>query len=298
MNKLKQELEQYGEVQENVSFQTMTTLRIGGYARYVVYPKTTLALTQIIREVKDACVPFKVIGKGSNLLCSDHDFNGVVIRLDRTFTDFYFDHDVCYAEAGCSIIAVAYETIKQNLGGLEFASGIPGTVGGVTFMNAGAYKCNMADIIQEVFIYRDGRCEWVTQDECNFDYRYSIFHDHPDWIILAIKMKLFMNDAQIVRELIENRRQRRLETQPLNFPSAGSVFRNLPDNPAWYYIDALGWRGKKVGGAMISEKHANFIVNIGNATACDFLCLVEQIQVAARQRFQVELIMEVERFNW
>lgn len=106
MEKLVKELQQYGQVQEHVSLRTMTTLRIGGNARIVVYPKNILALTQVIREIKEADVPFKLIGKGSNLLCSDDDYNGVVIRLDRTFTEYYFDHDICYAEAGCSIIAL------------------------------------------------------------------------------------------------------------------------------------------------------------------------------------------------
>ena len=113
-----------------------------------------------------------------------------MIRLDRTFTEYYFDHDICYAEAGCSIIALAYSAMKNSLSGLEFASGIPGTVGGVTFMNAGAYKSNMAAIIQEVFVYRDGQLVWMDVSECEFAYRTSVFQKHPDWIVLAVKMKL------------------------------------------------------------------------------------------------------------
>ncbi|MBR5005172.1 MAG: FAD-binding protein, partial [Erysipelotrichaceae bacterium] len=183
MEKLAKELQQYGQVQENVSLRTMTTLRIGGNARIVVYPKNILALTQVLREIKEVNAPYRVIGKGSNLLCSDDDFNGVVIRLDRTFTEHYFDHDICYAEAGCSIIALAYDAMKNSLSGLEFASGIPGTVGGVTFMNAGAYKSNMAAIIQEVFVYHDGQLSWMDVQECEFDYRTSIFQKHRDWIV-------------------------------------------------------------------------------------------------------------------
>lgn len=298
MTDLKTELEQYGEVQENVPFKTMTTLRIGGNARYVVYPKTTLALTQIVREIKDAHLPYKVIGKGSNLLCSDQDYPGVVIRLDRTFTDFYFDHDECYAESGCSIIALAYEMLKQSLSGLEFASGIPGTVGGVTFMNAGAYKSSMAEVIQEVFVFRDGRCEWMSKEACQFSYRHSVFHEHPDWIILAVRMKLTKADQKEIRELIENRRERRMSTQPLDFPSAGSVFRNPSGQPAWQYIEALGWRGKSIGGAMVSDKHVNFIVNAHEASAQDFMDLVQAIQQSVKEKYDEDLIMEVEKFNW
>lgn len=298
MEKLVKELQQYGEVQENISFRKMTTLRIGGNARIVVYPKNILALTQVIREIKEVNAPFKVIGKGSNLLCSDDDFNGVVIRLDRTFNDFYFDHEVCYAEAGCSIIALAYEAMKNSLSGLEFASGIPGTVGGVTFMNAGAYKSNMADVIQEVFVYRNGQLDWMNVDECAFDYRTSIFQQHRDWIVLAVKLKLHTGQEDEIRELMDQRRARRMSSQPLEFPSAGSVFRNPEIRPAWQYIEEIGYRGKCIGGACVSEKHVNFIVNKNDASAEDFLTLVKEIQDKVKNQFGIELKMEVEKFNW
>lgn len=298
MEKLVKELLQYGEVQENVSFRTMTTLRIGGNARIVVYPKNILALTQVVREIKEANASYKIIGKGSNLLCSDDDYNGVVIRLDRTFTDHYFDHEFCYAEAGCSIIALAYEAMKNSLSGLEFASGIPGTVGGVTFMNAGAYKSNMADVIQEVFVFHDGQLDWMDVKECEFGYRTSIFHTHRDWIVLAVKMKLHAGKEEEIRELMAQRRARRMSSQPLELPSAGSVFRNPETRPAWQYIEEIGYRGKRIGGACVSEKHVNFIVNKGNASANDFLELVSDIQKKVKSQFDVELKMEVEKFNW
>lgn len=298
MEKLAKELSQYGEVLENVSFRTMTTLRIGGNARLVVYPKNILALTQVIREIKEAGVPFKMIGKGSNLLCSDDDYQGVVIRLDRTFTEHYFDHDICYAEAGCSIIALAYEAMKNSLSGLEFASGIPGTVGGVTFMNAGAYKSNMKDILQEVFVYRDGQLLWMDASECEFGYRTSVFHSHRDWIILAVKMKLKQGVEEEIRDLMDQRRARRMSSQPLEHPSAGSVFRNPEQRPAWQYIEEIGYRGKSIGGACVSEKHVNFIVNKGNAKASEFMELVNEIKTKVKEQFDVELHMEVEKFNW
>ena len=298
MERLVKELQQYGQVQENVSLRTMTTLRIGGNARIVVYPKNILALTQVVREIKEANVPYKLIGKGSNLLCSDDEYNGVVIRLDRTFTETYFDHDICYAEAGCSIIALAYNAMKNSLSGLEFASGIPGTVGGVTFMNAGAYKSNMAEIIQEVFVYRDGQLCWMDVKDCEFDYRTSVFQKHPDWIILAIKMKLTAGNEDEIRALMDQRRERRMSSQPLEMPSAGSVFRNPDDRAAWQYIEEIGYRGKSIGGAAVSEKHVNFIVNKDNATAKDFISLVHEIQTKVKEQFGVELKMEVEKFNW
>ena len=298
MEKLAIELAQYGEVFEHVSFQTMTTLRIGGKARIVVYPKNIFALTQILREINEVNASYKVIGKGSNLLCSDDDYEGVVIRLDRTFTEYYFDHQCCYAEAGCSIIALAYAAMQNSLSGLEFASGIPATVGGVTFMNGGAYKSSMSDILQEVFVYRDGQLVWMKADECEFSYRHSIFQKHRDWIILAVKLNLSEGNKEEIRELMEQRRNRGMSSQPLEYPSAGSVFRYPDQKAAWQYIEAIGYRGKQIGGACVSEKHVNFIVNKGNATANDFMQLVNEIKDLVKEKFDQDLVMEVEKFNW
>lgn len=298
MEDLKIYLKQFAEVQENVPLSTMTTLRIGGNARYVVYPSTILALGQIIEKINEAKLPYKVIGKGSNLLCSDKEYNGVIIRLDKTFINHYINEEECYAEAGCSIIALAYEMLKYSLTGLEFASGIPGTVGGVTFMNAGAYKSSMSEIIESVFVYRNGKCEWLSKEECEFSYRNSIFHRHPEWIILAVRMKLKKGNQKEIRELMDNRRERRMSSQPLNYPNAGSVFRNPSERSAWQYIEELGWRGVKQGGVMVSDKHANFIVNIDHGSAEDFLMLVKKIQESVKEKYDEDLIMEVEKFNW
>lgn len=298
LNKLSSELKQYGTVLTDVTFKTLTTLRIGGIAKIVIYPKTILALTQIIREINEVKVPYKVLGKGSNILASDNDFEGVIIKLDRGFTNSYFDDEVCYAEAGCSIIALAMSAMENGLSGLEFASGIPGTVGGVTYMNAGAYRSNICDVIQEVFVLKDDNAVWISNEECNFGYRTSIFHKNTDWIILAVKLKLNQKDKAQIKSLIEERRERRLSTQPLDKPSAGSVFRNPGNSFAWEYIDGIGYRGKSIGGAKVSEKHVNFIVNDGEATANDFIELVNDIQSKVKEKYNVNLEMEVEKFNW
>ena len=288
----------YGEVAEYVPMSTLTTLRIGGNARMVVYPRTTLALTQILRLLAKQHIPYKIFGKGSNLLCSDKDYDGVILKLDRYQDDFYFDGTTVVAEAGCSIIALSYEAMKHSLAGLEFASGIPGTVGGATFMNAGAYKSCMADVIDEVFVCRGGSCVWMSAQECGFGYRTSVFQQHPDWIILAVRMHLQQQDQNEIRELMDRRRQRRMASQPLDKPSAGSVFRNPAQRQAWQMIDALGYRGKQIGGVQVSEKHVNFIVNVDHGKAADFMALVEQIQRRVKEVFDEDLILEVEKFNW
>ena len=292
-----EKLKRIAEVERDVPLSTMTTLRIGGPARYVVYPDSTVALDALMRLLKEESIPYKVIGKGSNLLCSDREFKGVVIRLDK-FDDFYFIGNDLIAQSGCSIIALSYQAMKQGLSGLEFASGIPASVGGVTFMNAGAYKRSMSDVIDSVFVYRDEKFEWMRNEECEFTYRHSIFHSHPDWLIIAVRIHLESAPVTEIRDLMESRRKRRMDSQPLDKPSAGSVFQNPEEMPAWQLIDGIGYRGYRIGGAMVSEKHVNFIVNEDHATAEDFLTLVNEIKRLVKEQYDISLHMEVERFNW
>lgn len=295
---LYKELEALAEVEENIPLSKMTTLRIGGVARYVVYPENTLSLQGVMNKLNQNHIPYKVIGKGSNLLCSDEPFDGVIIRLDRYLCNAYFDNEHLVAEAGCSIIALSYEAMKNELSGLEFASGIPGTVGGVTFMNAGAYKSSMEDVIDSVSVYRDGKIEWIQNADCGFSYRTSIFQKHPDWIILAVKMTLQKGDQKEIRELMDSRRERRMNSQPLDKHSAGSIFRNPEEIPAWKLIEGAGFRGKRIGDAVVSEKHVNFIVNENHASAKDFITLVTDVQKAVKDKYDIDLYMEVEKFNW
>lgn len=295
---LYKELEALAEVEENIPLSKMTTLRIGGVARYVVYPENTLSLQGVMNKLNQNHIPYKVIGKGSNLLCSDEPFDGVIIRLDRHLCNAYFDNEHLVAEAGCSIIALSYEAMKNELSGLEFASGIPGTVGGVTFMNAGAYKSSMADVIDSVSVYHDGKIEWIQNADCGFSYRTSIFQKHPDWIILAVKMTLQKGDQKEIRELMDSRRERRMNSQPLDKHSAGSIFRNPEEIPAWKLIEGAGFRGKRIGDAVVSEKHVNFIVNENHASAKDFITLVTEVQKTVKDKYDIDLYMEVEKFNW
>ena len=296
-NDLFEKMRRIAEVEQNVPLSSMTTLRIGGPARYVVYPDSMVALDALMRLLKAEEIPFKVIGKGSNLLCSDKPFEGAVIRLDK-FDDYYFLGNDLIAQAGCSIISLSYQAMKQGLSGLEFVSGIPASVGGVTFMNAGAYRSSMCDVIDSVFVYRNERFEWMSNEECEFAYRRSVFHSHPDWLIIAVKIHLNNAPVSEIRDLMDSRRERRMNSQPLDKPSAGSVFQNPEEMPAWQLIDGIGYRGYRIGGAMVSEKHVNFIVNEDHATAEDYLTLVNEIKRLVDEKYHIRLHMEVERFNW
>lgn len=298
MNEIYKKLESFGTVEYEVSFKDMTTFRVGGIVDVVIYPKDMIALEQILSLVKENMIPHKILGKGSNLLCSEQCFHGVIIRLDRTFNDYYFNETVCIAEAGCSIISISYAAAKSGLAGLEFASGIPGTVGGAVFMNAGAYKSSIKDILLEVLVYRDNDFSWVKAEELELNYRSSIFKNNPDWVIMAAKFQLHEADSNEIRSLMDDRQKRRLSTQPLNYPSAGSVFRNPVETSAWELITNAGFRGYQIGNAMISEKHCNFIINLGEATADDIWKIICHAKEEVLKQHEIELILEIERFNW
>ncbi len=289
----------YADVECNVSFKKRTTFRIGGNCAYYVYPKNYLCLIRIMEILKSEQISWKLFGKGSNLLCSDDDYDGVVISLDRYFTDFYFEEDgCCIAEAGCSIILLAHEAMNVSLSGLEFASGIPGTLGGALFMNAGAYKSNMAEIVKEVYVLINQEVKKLPIDSLEYGYRSSIFQKNRDWIILGAKIQLTKGNQKDIRTLMDSRRERRMSSQPLSMPNAGSVFRNPEGHAAWQLIEEAGLRGLTIGGAQVSDKHANFIVNADNASAKDVAELMGIIQKTVKERFQVELKSEVEKFNW
>lgn len=292
-------LNEYGDIERNAPLCKHTTFKIGGECACVVYPKNEICLTSIIKILNENKIDFKIFGKGSNILASDDFYDGIIIQLDRYFTDFYFEEDgTCVAQSGTSIILLAHEAMKRSLSGLEFASGIPGTIGGAVFMNAGAYRYDMATIMSEVYLWRDGKCEWVSASELDLSYRHSIFQKERDWIILGAKFQLMLGDQKEIKDLVDSRRKRRIDSQPLNYPCAGSIFRNPSDFPAWKLIEDIGLRGKRIGGAMVSEKHANFIVNVGGATANDVAQLASLIQKEVKEKYDIDLMMEVERFNW
>ena len=298
MKDIAMKLSVYATVETDVSFKNMTTLRIGGNASIVVYPSDLMALEQIMKIIDEYHVPYKIFGNGSNILCSDKDYKGVIIRFDRFLDKYYIDDDMIIAQAGCSIIALSYMAMNRSLSGLEWASGIPGTLGGCIFMNAGAYKSSIKDVIKEVFVYKDNQFVWMKNDECDFAYRHSIFQDRKDILILGAKLQLTNGNKDEIRALMENRKERRMASQPLNYPSAGSVFRNPENHQAWSLIDGIGYRGKQIGGAQVSEKHVNFIINKDNATGTDFLELVSDIKEKVKDKYGIELHMEVEKFNW
>lgn len=293
-------LNAYGKVLENEPMKNHTTYHIGGTVAYYILPSNETALMCILDILHDENIPFHVIGRGSNILCDDTHFDGAIINLDKSLNDYYFEPDgTLVAQAGCSIINLSVEAMKRSLSGLEFASGIPGSVGGGLYMNAGAYKSDLASLLVDVCVLKDGKICWMKCDDLDYGYRHSIFQSHKDWTILAGRFKLNHAEKNKIRDLMDSRRQRRMDAQPLDMPCAGSVFRNPESVPAWKLVEDMGFRGYQIGGAQVSTKHCNFIVNAtGEATAQDVRDLISSIQAKAKELHNIDLITEVEQMHW
>ena len=298
MEEIIKKISLYGDIDTNRSMQDCTTLRIGGNVDYMVYPYDLDSAVEMLKILSDVQVNKAIIGNGSNLLASDRDYHGIIVRLSKYLNQYDISNTTVIADAGCSIISLAFACAKEGLSGLEFAGGIPGSLGGAIYMNAGAYKSSISEVIEAVLVYKEGKCDWLSKDECNFGYRTSIFQAHRDWVILGAKLALVRKDKDEIMELMDNRRVRRFDTQPLDVPSAGSVFRNPNENSAWTYIDKVGLRGCRIGDAQVSPKHPNFIVNVGHAKASDFYELVQLVQRKVKEECNIDLLMEVEKFNW
>ncbi|MDO5439808.1 MAG: UDP-N-acetylmuramate dehydrogenase [Erysipelotrichaceae bacterium] len=289
-------LSSHGDLRVDARFKDITTIRIGGKIDYLVSPYDVERLLLILRYLREKDIPFKILGKGSNLLCGEADYEGCVIRLDH-INEYSFDKDSVTVGAGASVVRLSKLLALQGLSGFEFASGIPGTIGGLIYMNAGAYKSSASEIVKRVLVLDGERQFWMDKSELDFAYRSSIFQKHPEWIILGGEFSIREGDRDEILKLMADRLKRRQETQPLDKPSAGSCFRNPEGDFAWRLIDGVGMRGYQFNGIKVSEKHPNFIVNMGSATANDFLITSNLIQSKVKEVYGVDLRREVECFN-
>ena len=288
-----------GKIERNAPLYKYTTYRVGGIASAIVYPKNVDSLMKLIRFVRSKDIPFKILGFGSNLLFSSKQYNGILIRLDE-FRDLeFFGTSKVRVGAGYSLVKLSLQAAKRGLAGLEFAAGIPGTVGGAVFMNAGAYKSDMGYIVQDITVLTpDLRIIKLENKELDFHYRSSFLQKHPGYICLEAVIRLEKGDKNAIEEVIKDRRRRRIESQPLNFPSAGSVFRNPEEKFDGKMIEDLGLKGFQIGGAKVSEKHANFIINYDHATGEDIKSLIEYVREKVKKEYHVELKVEQEFVNW
>ncbi|MBO4940948.1 MAG: UDP-N-acetylmuramate dehydrogenase [Clostridia bacterium] len=278
---------------QNEPMKNHTTFKIGGSADWFLMPQNKEQLTQIIAVIKEAKMPFFVLGNGSNLLVGDKGIRGVVICLGKQMDNIEIFENECYVESGALLSKVANYVQRQGLSGLEFASGIPGSIGGAVFMNAGAYEHEIKEVIKSVeYMDKNGEIFTVSNGNCDFGYRTSLFSKN-DYIVLGCTLTLKADNPCEIRKRMDDYTSRRTSKQPLEKPSAGSVFKR----PVGYFAGALieqsGLKGYGIGGAQVSQKHAGFIINTGNATAKDVLDLIEYIQKVVLENFGVTLETEV-----
>ncbi len=272
-----------------------TTFKVGGPADVLVEPGSVDELRTVMDIVRSEGAPYVVLGNGSNVLVKDSGFRGVVIIIGDGMSSVDVDADACIVKAGAGAMLgeVARVAARESLTGLEFASGIPGSIGGGVFMNAGAYGGELSQVITGVdALMPDGSIRFFNADELDFGYRHSAFYENGG-IIVSAEMKLEHGDINEINEKMKALNRKRVEKQPLNFPSAGSTFKRPEGYFAGKLIQDAGCQGMSVGGALVSQKHAGFIVDKGGASAQDILDLIKLVQMRVMEEFGVELETEV-----
>ncbi len=256
-----------------------TTFRVGGEADLFLVPENEKEAAALLRLISDSREPHFVLGNGSNLLVSDSGYRGTIIWFDKQFSDISVNDDTIFASAGALLVKIAQMAFENGLTGMEFASGIPGTLGGGITMNAGAYGGELKDIVKSVrlFDYSTKEVEEKSGEEMDFSYRHSIVRQ-GGYAVLGATLKLEKGDKTLIGDRMEELRQLRTQKQPLEYASAGSTFKRPEGAFAGKLIEEAGLKGFRIGGAMVSEKHAGFVINTGDATAEDIITLIREIR--------------------
>lgn len=274
-----------------------TTFRVGGPADFFVTPTEEEEVRAVVNLLKKENIPYYVIGNGSNLLVGDGGYRGAVIQICKNMNKIRVKGDMVYAQAGALLSKTAAQALEHALTGMEFASGIPGTLGGAVMMNAGAYGGEMKHILYNALaLTKDGEFRVVPADQMELGYRSSVFAKNGD-IVLSAQLKLQPGDPEKIRAYMEELKEKRVTKQPLEYPSAGSTFKRPEGYFAGKLIEDTGLRGFRVGGAQVSEKHCGFVINRENATAADIVSLMEQVADRVEAKFGVRLEPEVRRIG-
>ena len=293
-------LENYATVEQHVSLKKYNTYRINGTAKYLISPNSITDLATVIKILKENNIKFYILGNGSNIVINDREYDGAVIKLNKlNGIDVNPDMDLAYAEAGAMLPKLAQISVDKGLTGLEFAISIPGTIGGSIYGNAGAYNACILDYVESVTVLDENYdIRVIEHEDISYGYRYSMFKEQKNLIILGAKFFLKEGDKESSLEIIEDRRQRRVASQPLEYPSAGSVFRNPEGDFAGRLIESCNLKGYKIGGAQVSEKHANFIINADNASGEDIYKLIKYVHDTVLEKTNIDLIIEQEFIDW
>lgn len=281
------------KIKTNEDMSKHTSFKAGGKAKFYIKAKTVEDVINTVKISKENNIPIVVLGNGSNILFKDEEFNGFVLKIE--LDTLKIEENIITAEAGVKNAILGRKALDNNLQGFEFAAGIPGTIGGAIRMNAGAYGGEIKDIVQDVeyLDYEDLKIKKITNKECNFEYRHSVFCENKN-IILSATFKLENGiKEEIVNRMNEFAKSRK-EKQPLEYPSAGSTFKRGTDFITAKLIDECGLKGYQIGGAQVSEKHAGFIINKENATAKDIIDLVEYVKKNVKEKTGKSIDLEVE----
>lgn len=274
------------------SLKNHNTYRVECIAEYFFQPNDENELLAILKILKENNIKYLILGNGSNIILECNYYDGAVIKLNKLNNIEYHDNLVT-VEAGYSLSKLALECVEKGLSGLEFAAGIPGLVGASTAMNAGAYNHDMSDIVTEVkLITPDLEVVTFTNSDMAYSYRDSFIKQHPGYIILSTTIALIPGNVEDMKNMIQEKKTKRIASQPLELPNAGSVFRNPEGMYAGELIENLNLKGHNINGAEVSMKHANFIVNRGSASGKDIVNLIERIQKDVKHNYNVELKLE------
>ncbi len=281
--------------EENVSGKRLTSFCVGGNVRLVARPDSYEKIIKLFNFLKSESVRHILLGRGSNVVISDEGFDGVAVLLSE-WSKIVIEGEFVAAGAGATLRELASAAQRNGLSGLEFAHGIPGSVGGGVYMNAGAYGGEISSVMTscECFDKKSGSIVCFDAADCDFSYRHSVFQDNKELIVLGAFFKLDVGDKDEIKKKMDSFRAARLEKQPLEYPSAGSTFKRPLNNFAGKLIEDAGLKGYTVGGAQVSEKHAGFVINRQNATADDIKKLVEHIKNEVNKKFGILLECEIE----
>ena len=274
-----------------------TTFRVGGPADFFVTPKTKEEVRDVIRICKEAGMPYYIMGNGSNLLVSDAGYRGVIVQIYKEMNEVKVEGDLVKAQAGALLSGIAAKALGAELSGFEFASGIPGTIGGACVMNAGAYGGEMKDVLESVTVLTgEGKIIELGRNELELGYRTSVIAK-KGYIVLGAVLKLERGDGEKIKTYMDELKEKRVTKQPLEYPSAGSTFKRPEGYFAGKLIEDAGLRGFQVGGAQVSEKHCGFVINRDHATAADIMELMRQVQIRVKENSGVDLEPEVKRLG-
>ena len=281
-----------GRVLFDAPMRKYTSIKVGGPADSLLFPKNVEELRKVVRYAKRRKIPFFILGKGSNLIVKDKGIRGWVISLTQGMKKAQMEGNVITAEAGLSLQRLVQFTVLKGLTGLEPFFGIPGTVGGGLAMNAGAWGAELKDVLLSVTLMKeDGEIVERSHSKLNFSYRGLALPS--SWIILKGRFQLKKGKREEILERVKSYSEKRKKTQPLDYPSAGSIFKNPEEGPAGKWIEEVGLKGFKIGQAMVSDRHANFIINLGKATAEEVISLMEWVEKRIYEEKGISLEREV-----